>query len=269
MGRWLDAVKMAGRRPIWLDDTEYTTRLLASGAAPWADPASWANWRRTALGLLNPDVAVLDLSAAANAWLVPRNGVIQAQGQPGAPLRSLVSNAGFQAHLRELLRALRAMTSKPLALTMASPRKWVIDTYLRAFSQAVEPDEDVADDAAADIAQLLRTLSDGGVDTVLLREDTVAASQASTWLNCYGSVFNVAHHYRWDVGVLLPGGAPANIPGVDFFIAPRDALGLSLDPQFWRGGPPPADTSGPGFIFGEIPADAQPHAVLDRLGKLR
>src|ERR1700760_1624981 len=98
MGRWAELIEAAGRRPLWLDDTKYTAGLLGKGSAPWLRVAEWANWRRTALKLLNPDVAVLDVSAAAEAWAVEH------------PEALLLSDPGLQAHLREVLLGLRAVT---------------------------------------------------------------------------------------------------------------------------------------------------------------
>lgn len=266
MGRWADLIKTAGRRPLWLDDTQYTARLLANGSAPWTIPAEWVNWRRTALELLDPDVAVLDVSAAALAWANARPGMLAELADAGPRLHTLLCDQGLQALLRELLQALRAVTGKPLALSMPSPRRWLAELDVSGSSH---PDEDALEDAAADVSQLLRALSEGGVDVMLMREECVPVSQAVSWLSCYGSLVNVARHYRWDVGIHLPGGAPASSPGVDFFVAPGAALGLSLDPSFWRGIPPPEDSMRAGFVFGEIPADADPREILNQLAKLR
>jgi hypothetical protein len=266
MGRWLDSIKAAGRRPLWLDDTQYTSRLLANGAAPWTNVAEWANWRRTALKLLEPDVAVLDVTAAALAWTDARPTVLAGQTEAAGRLRALLCDQGLQAHLRELLQALRALTSKPLALSLISPQRWLTDLDV---SGARDHGEDAVEDAAADMSQSLRALSEGGLDAILIREDRIPVSHVLGRLSCYGSLINVARHYRWDVGILLPSGAPASCPGVDFIVAPGDVAGLLLDPSFWRGGPPPENLTQAGFVFAEIPADAEAREVLEQLGKLR
>jgi hypothetical protein len=266
MGRWADSIKTAARHPLWLDDTQYTSRLLANGVAPWTNTAEWANWRRTALKLLDPDIAVLDVSAAALAWADARPGVLAGETDAAQRLRALLCDRGLLTHLRELQQALRAVTSKPLAVSVFSPQRWLTELDV---SRSGDPDEEVVEDAAADLSQSLRALSEGGLDAILIREDAVPVSQAVDRLSCYGSLINVARHYRWDVGIHLPGGAPASSPGVDFFVAPGDATGLSLDPSFWRGGSLPQELTRAGFVFGEIPADADAREVLEQLGKLR
>ena len=266
MGRWLDSIKTAGPRPLWLDDTPYTSRLLANGIAPWTNVAQWANWRRTALKLLEPDIAVLDMTAAALAWAAACPNVLAGQTDAAGRLRALLCDQGLQTHLRELLQALRAVTSKPLALSMFSPQRWLEELDVSGSS---DHGEDAVEDAAADMSRSLRALSEGGLDAILIREGHIPVSQVFGRLSCYGSLINVARHYRWDVGILLPGGAPASCPGVDFIVAPADAVGLLLDPSFWRGGPPPENLTQAGFVFAEIPPDADAREVLEQLGKLR
>jgi hypothetical protein len=226
------------------------------------DTAAWANWRRTALRLLDPDVAVLDVSAAAQAWAAAHTNALA--GHSTARLRTLLCDKQLHDHLRELLHALRAATSKPLALSLLSPLRWL--TELDA-SGSIDYDEDAIEDAAADLSQLLRALSDGELDAILIREDCIPVPEALRRLSCYGSLLNIARHYRWDVGILLPGGAPASLPGVDFIVAPENAAGVLLDQSFWRGGT--ANLTQAGFVFAEIPADADARQVLEQLGKLR
>ena len=262
MGRWLEAVKQAPKRLLWLDDTEYCARLLANGTAPWMDCGAWAGWRRSTLKLLQPDVAMLDLSAAAHAWAAARLPA----GSSGDVLAQVVCDKAFHEHAGELADALRAITKLPFVLMFSAPGRWL---QLLSSRDARGVDEDMLEDAAADVSQLLRALSERPVDAVLLEEDSMEVSQAVERLSCYGSIINVARHYRWDIGVHLPGGAPASHPKVDFFVAPADALGLSLEQGFWRDGSIPAVTPNPSFLFASIPAQEEPHRVLQRLALLR
>jgi hypothetical protein len=276
MGRWLDAVRSQTRRLIWLDDTAYTARLFANGRAPWLDPGAWVGWRKRALQLLEPDIAVLDVTECATHWLerdAKLLALVRSTSEPGGPLRTLLSDDRLHSHLVHLLRALGATTDKPLALTIHSPRRWLVELYRRTFADQVEPNEDEIEDAAGDISRLLRALSDAGSDVLLLQEEHLPPARIGAWLDCYGSIVNVARHYRWDVGAYLPGGAPANIGELSFAIAPADGsvrtLGLAVDREFWEGAPAPGATVSDQFLYATIPVDAQPNSVLERLKELR
>jgi hypothetical protein len=193
--------------------------------------------------------------------------------EPGAPLRALLSDERLHGHLSQLVRALREMTTKPLALTIHSPQRWLSELYRRTCANQVEPNEDEIEDAAGDVSRLLRALNDAGSDVLLLQEDPLPQARIGAWLDCYQSIVNTARHYRWDVGICLPGGALADIGELSFAIAPADggprALGLAVDREFWGGAPVPGATVGNQFLYATIPEDAQPQSVLERLKELR
>jgi hypothetical protein len=289
MGRWLEALQSTRHRLLWLDDTAYTERLLENGQAPWLDIGACLAWRRKALQLLNPDVAVLDVDACVGAWVSKDSNLrslMCARSDAAAPLEAVIGTVNMQDHLREILRALRASTSKPLALVMSSPRRWMIELYRRAFSTTIDPDDDAMDDAASAVSRLLRALNTDGPDVVLLRELRVDPQMLSSWVDCYGAVFNVTRHYRWDVGLLLPGGAPRHLSGPDFTVSASGTLGIVLDESVWIG-PPDVESStihsrsaatpvslavpaGPGaFLYAAIPAEADPRTVLRSLKEAR
>jgi len=252
MGRWLELVRTASRPPLWLDDTAYTTRLLTEGTAPWLDAAALTSWRRKALQLLNPDVAVIDVAALARAW-PNRQGILQ--------------DEVFLAHLGDVTRALRGSTDKPLALSLPAPAVW--PALVEELSQGdCELDVEAIDDLTGDMARLLRSQSENGIDVVLLREGTISAGLLAARLDLYTSLTNTAHHYRWDIGLHAPAGVPAELGAFDFAIAPAGALGVELGPQFWNGTAPlPAHRTG--FHFATIPVDAQPAQVLAQLESRR
>jgi hypothetical protein len=262
MGRWLDKLA-SGSRLVWLNDTAYTTRVLMNGAVSWTHPAAVVQWRRNALQLLNPDVAVLDILVAARGWA-------QSQGTQSSTVLSWVhADREFASYVGDLIRALRASTDKPLALEMPSPRKWLAISLGLAADQLMGED-DLIEDTAADIARFLRLQGNAGVDVILLHEadDPDPDKRIEAALACYASLFNTARHFRWDLGIHLP--RPCSLPPkrFDYVIAPRGATGIDLPEAFWYGATAPPLAPG-SFYYAEIPEKAEPSEVLARLRSLR
>jgi hypothetical protein len=285
MAKWLETLASAPRPPIWLDDTAYTTRLLAGGRAPWLDVAACIGWRRKVLQLLEPAIEVLDVAACVAAWIAARADLherMRAKREPPEPLRVVLADEALQNHIVELARASRASTTKPLALVCPAPRRWLIDTFRVAFNGALDPDADETDDAASYCASFLRAFGGAAIDALLLRGEeapqrlnaTAASSDAAAgplpdaeWA-CYGSLVNLARHYRWDLGWRVAGAAGSILAGADFLIASSGGAGVAIDAAFWSGAAPPALPSG-SFAYAKIPAAADPASVLERLRVLR
>lgn len=285
MGKLVDRLASPEPPLLWLDDVAYADRLLANGATPWLDPAAYVAFRRKALGLLQPAVNVVPIGAFARAWVSAHaelREAMSAKKRAVAPVRALVADEGLRKHLAETLRGLRAAFSAlPMVLAMPSPRAWVIDAYDAAFGAGagagVEVGEDESDSCAVYVADLLRAFGESGVDAVLLEERAGAEPASAAEIGWYQPVLNVAAHYRWDLGLRLrsvpsAAGFTGTADGVAFVIAPSAisgaAHGRALSPAFWTGEPAPAAPAG-GFLFAEIPADAVPETVLERLATLR
>jgi len=139
--------------------------------------------------------------------------------------------------------------------------------------EAAEVDADAVDSAAAYVADFLRGFGDVGLDGLLLEESAESVPASAEDLRLYQAVFNVAAHYRWDVGLRLPqGAAPAAGEGLGFVLASEAApglvVGLKVPEDFWGGAAAPGCPAG-GFRFAEIPAGANPEGVLERLAALR
>jgi hypothetical protein len=260
MGRWLDRLA-SGSRPVWLNDTAYTIRVLMNGAVNWAHPAAVVQWRRNALQLLKSDIAVLDVLAVARGWA--RSGGTRSS----TDLIWVHTDRDFAAYASDLIRALRASTDKPLALEIPSPRNWLV--IAPGFAgEGVAEGGDLVEDIAADTARFLRLQGDAGVDVVLLHEDDVPEGEIEAAHARYASLVNTAKHFRWDLGVRLP--RPCSLPPqrFDFTIARRGAAGVDLPESFWQGTEAPPLGPG-GFYYSEIPESAQPSEVLGRLKSLR
>lgn len=266
--------------PLWLDDTAYADKLLAAGRTPWLDSTEYVAFRRKAQGLLRPDVLLVPIGAFAQAWVAQHPALKDAmttKKRAVAPARTLLADEALRAHLVETLRGLRAaFANVPLVLAMPSPRAWVIAAYALAFGAdaEVEVGGDEADSCAVYVAECLRSFGESGVDGLLLEERAGAEPASAEELDWYQPVINVAGHYRWDLGLRLPTaeGFAGEAHGMQFVVAPHAvagaAPGLALGAAFWDGEPAPAAPAG-GFRFAEVPGDAVPEKVLERVATLR
>ncbi|MDB5974428.1 MAG: hypothetical protein JWR07_1188 [Nevskia sp.] len=268
----------ADRRGLWLDYTAYAGALLAGGSVPWLDVDGLIGWMRKAQSLLKSDVVVLPVAAVVEHWLAADTELKAAMGAKRRavyPLKTLLADPALRAYLASLTRALRSSFAKPaLVMALPSPRLWAGLAAAQALpDEAVEIDADVVDSAAAYMADFLREFADCGIDGLLLEEGAQSGPVSAEDVQLYQPVFNVAAHYRWDVGLRLPAAQDA-LPGsgTGFVVSSRViagvSTGLAIPAGFWSGEAPPDSPPG-GFRYVEIPADAKPESVLDRLAVLR
>jgi hypothetical protein len=262
---------------LWLDYGAYAGRLLANGAVPWLDVDAASGWMRKAQSLLKSDVVSLPVAAVAADWLRAHPQLVAAMGAKRRSvyaLKTLLADEALRSHLASLVRVLRAsFSAAPLVLVLPSPRLWVIQAHAQAHGgEAAEIDADAVDSAAAYVADFLRGFAEAGLDGLLLEESEETEPASAEDLQLYQAVFNVAAHYRWELGLRLPRGHCATAAGLGFVLAPQPAagatLGLRVPAAFWDGAAPPACPTG-GFRFAEIPAEANPEGVLERLAALR
>jgi hypothetical protein len=277
MGELTERLAASGRG-LWLDYEAYAARLLANGNVPWLDADAANGWVRKAQSLLKSDVVTLPVKAVVETWLGTHAELIAAMGAKRRTvyaLKILLADEALRAHLAGLARVLRAsLSGAPLVLALPSPRLWLALAYAQAnVGEAAEVDADAVDSASAYVADFLRGFADTGLDGLLLEENAESAPASAEDLRLYQAVFNVAAHYRWDVGLRLPQGAsPAAGEGLGFVLASEPAqglaVGLKVPDGFWDGAAAPGCPEG-GFRFAEIPVGANPEGVLERLAALR
>jgi len=272
---------LAARGPLlWLDYSDYAAALLAGGQAPWLDTAACVAWLRKAQSLLRSDVVTLPMGAVSATWLEAYPALLEAmvakKRRVAAPLRVLLADEALRIQGVDLALALRAAFAQvPLVLACPSPRRWVAWASARCSpGEALDVDDDAVDSAASYMADFLRVFSQCGIDAVLLDESAETEPATAAALQLYQPVFNVAAHYRWDIGLRLPQAVAAMLPteGLNFVVAPREVetpmRGLALDAGCWNGTAAPPCPSG-GFRFATVPVAAQPEAVLARLADWR
>ncbi len=282
MAAFLDALHGNGKL-LWIDASAYAGKLLAGGRIPWLDVSAYVAWQRKAQGLLKADVIAVPLDAAIEAWLAAHPALVTSMAEKKRvlfPLKTLLADAGLRAHLVELVGGLRSSFAKtPLMLVLPSPRRWIAGAYAQASgnSDALDIGADEIDSAAVYVADFLRAFGDSALDGLVLQEAREAAGSQplqAAELEWYQPVINVAAHYRWDLGLQVDGegSALAGATALGFVIATAAVAGLIsgvvTPASYWSGGAaPPGSASG--FRFAEIPADANPEQVLDRLAALR
>ena len=266
-------------RCLWLDYNAYAGALLASGSVPWLDVDALVGWMRKAQSLLKSDVVAVPVAMVVEQWLGAHPDLktaMAAKRRVVFPLKTLLADAALRTHLVALSKALRSSFPKPpLLLSLPSPRLWVALASAQALpGETVEIDADAVDGAAAYIADFLREFAECGIDGILLQESVESEPASAEDLQLYQAVFNVAAHYRWDAGLSLPAAAhdAALGAGPAFVVSPRSAAagatGLVVKADFWTGAAPSECPAG-GFRYAEIPPDAKPESVLDRLAALR
>lgn len=277
MGRVLD--RIAAGPALWLDDADYSERLLANGHAPWQDAAAYLALRRKAQGLLQSDVVAVPLARFVAARVqadAALREAMAAKKRAVAPARTLLADEALRGHLVEIIKGLRvAFANVPLVLALPSPRAWVGFAYRLAFGNdaQLEVGADEADACAVYVAEFLRSFGECELDGVLLEEDADAEPANAEEIGWYQPVLNLATHYRWDLGLRLPSGAGYSgeaVDGISFVIAatPKSGAvqGQALGEAFWNG---EAVSIATALRYARVPADAVPERVLERLAVLR
>jgi hypothetical protein len=277
MAAFLD--RMTGSKLLWLDYSAYAGTLLAGGRIPWLDVAACIGWQRKAQGLLKSDVVPVPVALLIADWLATHSELARAMGEKKRvlfPLKTLLADSLLRGHLLDLLQGLRSSFGKTLlALVLPAPRRWIAIACEQAGASADNGDigGDEIDSASVYVADFLRAFGQSGIDSLLL-EEAADVSLTSSGLELYQPMINVAAHYRWDFGIHLKAGANGldTSAGLGFVIAPSVvetvATGIEIPTAFWADAPVP-DCPANGFRFAEVPADASPEKVLERLGVLR
>lgn len=277
MAAFTEKVRGGGERTLWLDYADYAGRLLAGGSVPWLDVAAFVAWIRKAQGLLRADVIGFPVDRFVGAWLAAHptlGAAMAAKSRAAFPIKTLLGDEAMRAELVALVKALRAgAAGTTLALSLPSPRAWVAQAYRQAHGTDVDVGDDEADAAALYIADFARAFGEAGVDVLELVETAESEPESAAATACYQAVCNVAGHYRWDIGLRVPGARYDGSAGTFDFITTPGAVvaaahGQSVAPEFWSGAALPA-TVPASFWYATIPAGSTPEIVLERLALLR
>lgn len=250
---------------------------MARGDVPWRESADYIAWQRKTQALLRSDVVSLSLTPLTCDYVRSRldlQGSMAARRRTGYSLRVLLADEQFRAVAANLANELRAaFAGQPVALLSPTPRAWVALAHALAHG-GEEPsvDADDAEDASAYLADFLRLFGNSGLDVLLLHEPSSTGPSALDDPS-FVPLANLSSHFRWDLGLRSPHGVTGEQAcGLSFAITPVATslpveLGCEVPGRFWLG--EPVASFGGSFLFAEIPEQAVPETVLERLGELR
>lgn len=258
------AAPQSGRpTALLLDHHEYAQAVfLRNRPVPWEEPVAYARFFDQAQRLLNPDLAILDLSHFY-AHHLRQDPALQAamaeKKRTGFALRTMLANKVLGEKAVDLVRTLTAMVSGPVVLQIPSPLQWLQATHSYALSSDIDAlDADDAENSSMYVADWLRGFAALPLAAVLLDDRSASvACHTAVGFEAYTPITNVTAHYRLVVGM-------RDAHGVD--LHQESAHGSELPEEYWQGAAntwPAAD-----FHISRIPATAVPETVLDQLGQL-
>jgi hypothetical protein len=247
-----------------LDHAAYGSTVLLRGApVPWTSPADCASYFGQAQGLLRPDVTLVDVGAAYAQHLASRPGLVAAmaaRSRTGYALKTLLADDDIGEAVGKLVTVLSETSRQPLVLEVPSPQRWLAHAQLVSGSTTldnIEPEH--GEQASMYLADWLRRF--GTVPVTLIVLDGRRTDRAPLGglpaddLKAYTPLTNVAHHFRWELGLRTDQHVTHHT---------SEARGVVLPDSFWTGEDLPTGD----ILFGEVPADAEPEAVLARLATL-
>ena len=249
---------------VVIDHERYAQKVMLQGKPiPWSDPVRYAQFMGQAQSLLRPDVTLLDLGAFYDFTLENDRAFatsLATRSRIGFALKTLLGETKVAGRAVELATVVAQTSRTSLVLTIPSPIVWLAKTHIAAglgSVAALEPEH--AENAAMYVADWLRRFAALPLAMVVLDERwTGLAWTFSVEDAAYVPVTNVVEHYRWNVGRRTEAGIRT---------LGSELHGASVPPRFWLSDDepvPPGD-----FLVAEIPADAVPELVLERLGTLK
>lgn len=278
MSSLAETMTASGAPFLWIDDRRYTERLFNVPRKVWVDGAELAAYRRKAIGLLRSNVNLCSLDDVMEVWLARNQGILdamRAKRRPLVPLRTLLQAESLKSIAREMAGMLAlSLGSVPLALTLRSPRQWIVGAYAAAFGSEPELEDDDVDSASVYVAEFLRVFDSAGVAGVLLDVSQSDKAVTPDEVQLFQPVRNVATHYRWDIGLRVSPGSVGleTLSGFSFACgcepSPDLAVGIETPKAFWAGGVAPTAPART-FRYVEIPEDTAPEIVLERLARLK
>jgi len=264
--------------PLWVDAWAYGTRVLRKGkAAPWEDLGELVAFHRQLQGLVRSDIVTINAADFYRHWLDSHPALLTAMAEKrrlGYALRTLLADDAARKQMREVVGALYdCYPEQPVALALPSPRAWMATAHGRAHAlDDIPVSWDDAESAAMYMADFLRNFSDCGLSGLLLVDAPADGPACDADLERYRPVINVVEHYRWQLALLgtASGFCPATENTAIYTIDELSTkpAGATLDQRFWSTGELPGETR-PLFWYAEVPEDAVPELVLERLETLR
>ncbi|MCX2932668.1 hypothetical protein ORI20_20560 [Mycobacterium sp. CVI_P3] len=248
------------RRPLLIDDVDYSTAVIRQGApVPWTDTTLATGHFGQVRGLLDPDALWIDVQRLQAAHCAARPELVEAmraRTRTGYPLRTMLGDEATLTATLELLTTLGNTARRELVLHVPSPACWLAWAHEVPGNPLDGVDADRADSASMYIAEWLGRLGTLPVALVLL-DGRGALGPEPEQLDSYTAIANVVGHFDWSLALWGRSGIDT-APG-----GPR--IGVVPD-EYWTVG---ADVPDAEVLATTIPSSASPERVLDQLAGLR
>jgi hypothetical protein len=250
--------------PLILDHASFgSARLLHGSPVPWSTPVECLSYFDQAQGLLRPDATLVDVGAAYEQHLAGRPDLVaamSARSRTGYALKTLLADQQVADAVAGVVQVLAQTSRLPIVLQLPAPLRWLALTSAAA-GNGVPADLTVehGESASMYLADWLRRVGSLPVALLLLdgrrHDDKALAEVVADDLASCTPVVNACDHYRWGLGLRRDDWLELH---------GSDVLGVVLPKSFWVDGQaPPAS-----LLLGEVPADAEPGHVLERLASL-
>jgi hypothetical protein len=250
--------------PLILDHAAFgSARLLHGAAVPWSEPVECQSYFGQAEGLLRPDATLIDVGAAYAQHLAGRPTLVEtmgARGRVGYALKTMLADEPLADAVTGVVRVLCETSRLPLVLQVPAPLRWLALTSTTAgHGDPAALMVDHGESASMYLADWLRRVESLPIALLLLdgrrHDDSALVEVVAEDLDSYTPMINAADHYRW--ALALRTDDRVQLHG-------RDAEGVVLPRSFWVDQQAPRGQ----LLLAEIPADAEPEQVLERLASL-
>jgi len=250
--------------PLILDHASFgSARLLHGAAVPWSEPVECVSYFGQAEGLLRPDVTLVDVGAAYAHHLTSRPALMEAMGarsRAGYALKTMLADESLAEAVTDVVRVLAKTSRLPLVLQLPAPLRWLaLSSATAGQGDPAALAVDHAESASMYIADWLRRVDSLPVTLLLLdgrrHDDRLLADVVADDLEAYTPLINAVAHYRW--GLAIRTDDTLQLHG-------SDAAGVVLPRCFWVDQRAPRGS----LLLGEVPADAEPELVLERIASL-
>jgi hypothetical protein len=250
--------------PLILDHASFgSARLLHGATVPWSEPVECQSYFGQAESLLRPDATLVDIGAAYTHHLAMRPDLAEAmgaRGRVGFPLKTMLADDILADSVTGVVRVLAETSRLPLVLQLPAPMRWLALTSAAVgHGDLAALTVDHAESASMYLADWLRRVDSLPVTLLLLdgrRDDHHAlADVIADDLDSYAPLINSADHYRWGLALRTDDR---------LHLHASDAAGVVLPSSFWVDQQAPAGR----LFLAEVPADAEPERVLERLASL-
>lgn len=272
---FVEHAQRLNRPLLWLDFERYAAKVFASQPADWHTNAHrYADTLGQAQRLVRSDVVAIPV---LDAWLQMPTWQAPASASLADALAAWSEEGTQQRYVAEALDALfhRVGTQAMLVMALPSPSQ-----VLRRAGRVPPFDFDDLDDVGSALTAVLRSHSERKFAAVVLRCHEAEGLSDDEREACE-PLLKSARYYGWGTALQLdatpPGSPPEGTSGLDAVLlghwpaAALEASGMEnaaggLGASFWL-----EDATSPpwrGMRYGEIPPDAIPERVAERLATL-